>query len=64
MMSEYETQKDKTAIGELRIVISELTALLFIGEKNIGTCRPIISASEIDLIKDHLDLVVKYTSLR
>ena len=62
-MNEYETMKDKTAMGELQIIISELNALLAQGQSNIGKCRPIIGAVEIELIKDHLDLVIKYTKL-
>lgn len=64
MENTYQTQKDKTAIGELKIVISELGVLLAMAEASVGSVRPIIPASEIELIKDHLDLVVKYTSLR
>ena len=63
-MDEYEIQKDRTAMGELKIIIAELTVLLARGERNIGKCRPTIPQSEIELIKDHLDLVVKYTSIR
>ena len=63
-MSEYDTMKDKTAIGELDIIIEELRVLRERGMNNIGKIRPIIPPSEIELIKDHLDFVVKYTSLR
>jgi len=62
-MNEYETMKDKTAMGELQVIIAELNALLAKGQSNIGKCRPIIGAAEIELIKDHLDLVIKYTKL-
>ena len=62
-MNDYTTMKDKTAMGELQIIISELNALLATGQSNIGKCRPIINAVEIELIKDHLDLVIKYTKL-
>jgi len=62
-MNEYEIRKDKTAIGELKIIIAELNALLGRAEANIGKVRPIITASEIELLKDHLDLVAKYTRL-
>lgn len=62
-MREYDTMKDKTAIGELKIVISELNVILTSAEANIGKFRPILPATDIELIKDHLDLVVKYTRL-
>ena len=62
-MNEFETMKDKTAIGELKIIISELQALVAKAEANVGKSRPIVNSSDIEIIKDHLDLVIKYTRL-
>ena len=62
-MNEFEIMKDNTALGELKTVISELMVLAAKAEANIGKVRPIVNASDIELIKDHLDLVIKYTRL-
>ena len=58
-----ETEKDKVAISELTVIIDRLTRIRDEAEKLIGRQRPILSASEIELIKDHLDLVKKYAAL-
>jgi len=62
-MNEFETMKDKTAVGELRLIISELNAIVAKAEANIGKVRPILPQTDIELMKDHLDLVIKYTRL-
>ena len=56
-------EKDKVAIKELEVIIKRLQDILIICNLNIGKCRSIIPPSEIELIKDHLDLVIKYTRL-
>jgi len=62
-MQEYQTAKDKTAIGEMQIIMTRLEVLLKMAEGAVGHSRPVFSASEIQLIKDHLDLVIKYSAL-
>ena len=56
-------EKDTVAITELGVIIRRLEKIGQDASKNVGKCRPILSASEIELIKDHLDLVIKYTKL-
>jgi len=58
-----DTEKDTIAIGELEVIIQRLMSIKQFAEKQIGKSRPILNASEIELIKDHLDLIVKYTRL-
>jgi len=58
-----DTEKDAIAIGELEVIIQRLMSIKQFAEKQIGKSRPILNASEIELIKDHLDLIVKYTRL-
>ena len=58
-----ETEKDLIALTELDTVISRLKSIRETAQKNSGKCRPILSAQEIELAKDHLDLIVKYTKL-
>ena len=58
-----ETEKDDIAIDELETIIRRLNGLWEDAKGNRGKMRPIISASEIELVKDHLDLIVKYTKI-
>ena len=58
-----DTEKDVVAINELETIIQRLDKIRQLAGENLGKCQPVISASEIDLIKDHLDLVKKYTAL-
>lgn len=58
-----EEQKDKVAIIEFEMVICQLHHILEMAKKNVGSTRPIIYSGDIDLVKDHLDLVVKYSRL-
>ena len=60
---EMDTEKDAVAITELGVIIRRLEKIGQDASKNVGKRRPILSASEIELIKDHLDLVIKYTKL-
>ncbi len=63
MENTFESMKDKTALGEIRIVISQLQAILAKAELDVGKVKPIVRQSDIELIKDHLDLIVKYTRI-
>ena len=58
-----ENQKDLIALAELATIINRLEEIGEAAKENVGKCRPILNSAEIDLIKDHLDLVVKYTRL-
>jgi len=58
-----ETEKDLIALAELDTVINRLKSIRETAQKNVGKSRPILNAQEIELVKDHLDLVVKYTKL-
>ena len=62
-MTMMNTDKDGVALDELRVIIERLQKLTEEATKNVGTVRPILNSSEIDLIKDHLDLVKKYIAL-
>lgn len=55
--------KDAVALDELRVIIGRLQKLTEEATKNVGKVRPILNSSEIDLLKDHLDLVKKYVAL-
>jgi hypothetical protein len=63
MEVKMETEKDSIALKELDTIISQLTNIRKAAQENVGKCRPIINAQDIELAKDHLDLVVKYTRL-
>ena len=58
-----ENEKDTIGLGELTTVISRLQSIHESAQNNVGKNRPILNAQEIELVKDHLDLVVKYTKL-
>ena len=58
-----ETEKDTIAIDELGVVIERLTRLWEDAKANVGKRRPVIYSGEIELIKEHLDLVVKYSRI-
>ena len=58
-----DTEKDVVAINELETIIQRLDKVRQLASEQLGKVQPVISAGEIDLIKDHLDLVKKYTSL-
>ena len=58
-----DTEKDVIAINELEIIIQRLDKIRRLASEQVGKCQPVISASEIDLIKDHLDLVKNYIAL-
>jgi len=55
--------KDDVAIEQLCTIIQQLEKLLDIARENKGKVRPIISSGEIELLKDHLDLVIKYSKV-
>ena len=57
------TEKDTIAMSGLEDIIQRLMSIKQFAVKQIGKSRPILNASEIELIKDHLDLIVKYTRL-
>jgi hypothetical protein len=57
------TEKDLIALKELDTIIAQLTSIHKAAEEHIGKSRPILSAQDIELAKDHLDLVLKYTKL-
>lgn len=58
-----ENEKDVIALTELAAAIGRLTQIHEAAGKNVGKCRPILNAQEVEIVKDHLDLVVKYTRL-
>ena len=58
-----DTEKDVVAINELETIIQRLDKMRQLASEQLGKVQPVISAGEIDLIKDHLDLVKKYTSI-
>ena len=58
-----ESEKDVIALTELSTIITRLTGIHHEAQEKVGKSRPILPATEIELIKDHLDLVVKYTKL-
>ena len=58
-----DNEKDMIAIKEVDTVIERLQSMRKAAEQSIGHSRPIFSASEIEIVKDHLDLVVKYSRL-
>ena len=61
-MDKSDTEKDVIAVNELEVIIKRLDRMRQSASENIGKSRPILGAAEISLIKDHLDLVVKYTA--
>ena len=60
---DWGKDKDKIALVELDSIIQRLSYLARAAQKALGRERPIVAASEIEIIKDHLDLVVKYSKL-
>ena len=62
-MDIMNSAKDTVVIEQLCTVIQQLVKLLDIARENKGKVRPIIYGGEVELIKDHLDLVVKYSKI-
>uniref|UniRef100_A0A6M3LFZ4 Uncharacterized protein n=1 Tax=viral metagenome TaxID=1070528 RepID=A0A6M3LFZ4_9ZZZZ len=58
-----DNAKDLIALAELSTIINRLRDLAESARSNVGKSRPVVSPTEIELIKDHLDLVIKYTKL-
>ena len=58
---DMDTEKAAIALDELETIIKRLSSLREDAKGAVGKMAPIINASEIELVKDHLDLVVKYT---
>ena len=58
-----DTEKDVIAVNELETIIQRLDKIRQSASENIGKSQPILSGVEIDLIKDHLDLVKKYVAI-
>lgn len=58
-----DNEKDMIAIKEVDTVIERLQSMRKVAEQRIGRSRPIFSESDIAIVKDHLDLVVKYSRL-
>ena len=48
-----KTEKDAIALDELETIIKQLNGLLLDAKSAVGRMRPIINASEIELVKDH-----------
>ena len=57
-------EKDVIAINELETIIQRLDKIRQLASENLGKFQPLINANEIDLIKDHLELVKKYGALQ
>jgi len=58
-----DNPKDKVAIAELEVVIHQLEKMLESARENLGRMRPLVYSGDIELVKDHLDLVAKYMKL-
>lgn len=55
-----ENEKDNIALKELDTVIARLKSIREVAQEKVGKSRPILSEHEIQIVKDHLDLAVKY----
>lgn len=58
-----DTAKDKVALHELEQAIDRLNGLALQGNLRLGKEQPVISGYEISIVKDHLDLAVRYAQI-